>query len=63
MPSGLKPVVIIDSGIIWGTGKPRDNQHAYRHIRRAVESEDQTLYLPATSTGGTRRQPRGLTRG
>jgi len=48
MPSGLKPVVIIDSGIIMGTGKPRNNQHAYRQIRRVVESKGQTLYLPAT---------------
>jgi len=44
----MKPAVIIDAGIIMGTGKPRNNQHAYRQIRRAVESEDQTLYLPAT---------------
>jgi hypothetical protein len=48
MSSRLKPAIIIDSGIIRGIGKPRNNQHAYQQIQRAVESENQTLYLPAT---------------
>jgi len=48
MSAGLRPAIIIDSGIIRGTGKPRNNRHTYRQIRRAVESENQTLYLPAT---------------
>ena len=48
MSAGLKPVIIIDTGIIKGTGKPKNNWHAYRQIRRAVESENQRLYLPAT---------------
>lgn len=48
MAGGLKPVISIDSGIIRGAGKPKNNRHTYRQIRRAVESENQTLYLPAT---------------
>lgn len=48
MAGGLKPVISIDSGIIRGTGKPKNNRHTYRQIRRAVESENQTFYLPAT---------------
>lgn len=48
MSAGLKPIIVIDSGIIRGTGKPRNNRHTYRQIGRAVESENQTLYLPAT---------------
>ena len=48
MSTGLKPAIIIDTGIIRGTDKPKNNRHTYRQIRRAVESENQTLYLPAT---------------
>ncbi len=48
MSNPLQPVIIIDTGIIRGTGKPNQNRHTYRQIRQAVESENQTLYLPAT---------------
>ena len=48
MSAELKPVIIIDTGIIKGAGKPKNNCHAYRQIRRAVESKNQRLYLPAT---------------
>jgi hypothetical protein len=48
MSSGLKPAILVDTGIIRGTGKPTENRHRYREIQRAVESESQKLYLPAT---------------
>lgn len=48
MSSGLEPAIIIDTGIIKGTGKPKNNQHQYRQIGRTVKSVNQTLYLPAT---------------
>ncbi|MEF8782661.1 MAG: hypothetical protein V5A39_05165 [Haloarculaceae archaeon] len=48
MATVQQPVIIIDTGVIRGTGKPTTNQHTYQQIRQAVESENQTLYLPAT---------------
>lgn len=48
MTGPVQPVIIIDSGIIRGTGKPKHNQRTYSQIQQAVESENQTLYLPAT---------------
>ena len=48
MSAGLNPVIIIDTSTTKGTGKQENNRHTYRQIWRAVESENQRLYLPAT---------------